>query len=673
MSERAQDLFEATQLREWRSSLMTLVVAVFLIEAITGLVIYFGPFSVSGQVMVLVHTLLGLVLVVPYAVYQWRHWLTNRPRPLNQHKLLGYLAFGAVAVAGISGVVLSWQAAFGSRIGYLWDLAHLVSGLLATAFVAWHVVVILLRHGRQDRSEKADRMRAAQDVFVRRVAWGLVACAVALAAWTALSPSVPVTRAFPADYQLPFGDNPFAPSLATTATGGALEPSLMGQSEKCGVAGCHAEIVEEWLPSAHRYAAMSPFFAAVQDNMAANNGPESTRYCGGCHDPIALFSGSKNLYSDDLSAHGYQEGLSCVACHSIERTDVRGNADFVMAAPPRYLYENSDDGLAAWVSNFLIRAYPRQHVKSWTRDLYKTPEYCGACHKQFIDAEINNVGWVQLQNQYDNWKQSRWHREQDPEGTVSCRECHMPLVDSLDPAAGDSIDYNRSDDDGKHRSHEFLGANQYLPTLLGLPGADRHVERTEQWLRGEIEIPEIADKWTRGPAVPIEIVSPATVAPGEPVKFQVVAVNNKAGHDFPTGPLDIIQAWIEVEVRDPDGDLVFRSGGVDDEGFLEGDATIFKAEAIDQFGNLIDKHNLWEMVGARFKRTLFPGYSDVASYTFDYPESGAEQLQITARLRYRKVDQYLTNFLFPGQGLTAHITDMSTASARITAAAVSHP
>ena len=79
--------------------------------------------------------------------------------------------------------------------------------------------------------------------------------------------------------------------------------------------------------------------------------------------------------------------------------------------------------------------------------MYKKPEYCAACHKQFIDQEVNRVGWVQLQNQYDNWAASHWNQKGDARATVECRECHMPLVDSTDPAAGDSADYNRTDDD----------------------------------------------------------------------------------------------------------------------------------------------------------------------------------------------------------------------------------
>ncbi len=662
------DLFEAIQLREWRAKLTAVVAGLFGFLAITGLYIYFGPFSVAAQVMVLLHTLLGVLFVVPYIMYQWHHWKTNRERPFNQHKLLGYLSLAALAAVVVSGVWLTVEAGWGRRISYAWDRVHLIGGLIATALVVWHLAIIMVRHLRQNAGEKAARMRAAQGVFLRRAAATLVVTGLVTTLWVLQSPTTPLTGDFPADYQLPYGENPFAPSLATTATGGALVAQPLGNSERCGDAGCHTEIVEEWLPSSHRYSSMSPFFQGVQGAMAANNGPESTRYCGGCHDPIALFSGLKNLYSDDLSGIGAQQGVSCVVCHSIESTDVRGNANYVVAAQPRYLHELSEQPLAGWAGRFLIRAYPRQHVNSFSRSLYRTPEYCGACHKQFIDEEINNVGWVQLQNQYDTWRQSRWHAPDDVERTITCRECHMRLVDSNDPASGDLDDYNRAGDDGKHRSHQFLAANQYLPTLLELPGAEEHVALTEKWMRGEIEVPEIAGKWTTGPAVPLEIVAPETAEPGEEVHIQVVTINNKPGHDFPTGPLDIIQAWIEVDVRDAAGNVVFQSGMLTEDDFLDPDTTIFKAEAIDQYGNLIDRHNLWEMVGARFKRTLFPGYSDVADYSFTLPESAAGdagELVVEAKLRYRKVDQYLVDFLFPDQGLTAAITDVSEASARI--------
>ena len=59
---------------------------------------------------------------------------------------------------------------------------------------------------------------------------------------------------------------------------------------------------------------------------------------------------------------------------------------------------------------------------------------------------------MQLQNQYDTWRQSRWHVPDDVERTITCRECHMRLVDSSDPASGDLEDYNRAGDDGKQHA-----------------------------------------------------------------------------------------------------------------------------------------------------------------------------------------------------------------------------
>ncbi|RMH19093.1 MAG: hypothetical protein D6701_05425, partial [Gemmatimonadetes bacterium] len=233
-----------------------------------------------------------------------------------------------------------------------------------------------------------------------------------------------------------------------------------------------------------------------------------------------------------------------------------------------------------------------------------------------------------------------------------------------------------------------LGANQFIPKLLDLPGADEHVRLTQQWLRGEIDIPEIADKWREGPAIPVELEVPSTARPGEPVTITARITNNKAGHDFPTGPLDIIQAWVEVRVEDQDGNLIFESGARDERNFVEEGSFLFKAEPVDRYGNLIDRHNLWEMVGVRYRRALFPGYSDQARYAFLCPATlwtpgdadlpigdrsddvvvpaGVRELHVTARLLYRKFDQNLLNFLAGGEAqLTAPVTVMSEDSAVI--------
>jgi hypothetical protein len=149
--------------------------------------------------------------------------------------------------------------------------------------------------------------------------------------------------------------------------------------------------------------------------------------------------------------------------------------------------------------------------------------------------------------------------------------------------------------------------------------------------------------------------------------------STKVGHDFPTGPLDIIQSWLAIRVTDDAGQVVWTSGQRDERNFLEPGTFLFKAEPVDQHGNLIDRHNLWEMVGVRFRRALFPGHSD--SVSFSIPCSGAVptserkasgeaentlqlespmipapskpgSYQIDVSLEYRKVDQFLLNHIF---------------------------
>lgn len=269
----------------------------------------------------------------------------------------------------------------------------------------------------------------------------------------------------------------------------------------------------------------------------------------------------------------------------------------------------------------------------------------------------------------------------------------MPLVESTDPAAGDGLDYNRSPGDGRHRSHRFLGANQLMPELLKLEGAAEHTALTHAWLRGEVGIPEIESKWRRKgvPVVSIQLVAPATARAGGPITVKCIITSNKVGHDFPTGPLDIIQSWIELVARDEAGRIVFSSGTVDERGFIQPGSFLFKAEPVDQYGNLIDRHNLWEMVGVRNRRSLFPGFADTAEFQFVCPANAGTRsvrgptertytvpalpgrIQIDARLRYRKLDQFLLNFVrsvgffpeFKGKPLTSPITDLHAARATV--------
>jgi hypothetical protein len=670
----------------WSSAWTTLSLVALVVEAATGLLVTFAAFQAVVQWSVLVHTALGLLLLAPLTWYVAIHWLDYRRYKLSDSVLLGYLATAALLACAVSGLVVTAQGVFATRMAPAWRQVHLWSTYAVLAAVAGHLVLVLLRARRPQWARS----------LLRPALWAAAAlalCALGLGTLAAVYSGPRYRNEFPADYSFLYGEErPFAPSLALTSTGGAFDEESLANSRSCGTAGCHSEILEEWLPSAHRYAAMDPLFQRVQLEMAKQNGPESTRYCAGCHDPISLFAGTKNLFREDLTAlRGYQEGVSCLSCHSIRETDVQGNANYVAAQPAAYLWQWQSSGAGKLASDFLIRTYPAEH-RQLSKRVYKAPEYCAACHKQFIDQEVNRVGWVQLQNQYDNWKASHWYHEGDAAKTVECRECHMPLVSSRDPARGDDADYNRSPGDGKHRSHRFIAANSLVPKMLELEGWEEQVRLTEDWLQGRFEVPEIRDKWRNGPVVELRLEVPPTVRAAGNLPVRVIMTANKVGHDFPTGPLDIIQSWVELHVVDETGNRVFSSGRRDAKNMIEPGSFLFKAEPVDQHGNLIDRHNLWEMVGVRYRRALFPGYSDTVEYQVACPaslglasapppagEGGGGRVQqidvrlpaagsyrVEAALLYRKVDQFLINFLLgEGAGLTSPVVEITRASASV--------
>ncbi|MCK5101667.1 MAG: hypothetical protein KAR17_02590, partial [Cyclobacteriaceae bacterium] len=55
--------------KEWQHALLRFVTGILLFETITGLLIYFLPFSITNQINVLLHTIIGLIFIIPFAYY----------------------------------------------------------------------------------------------------------------------------------------------------------------------------------------------------------------------------------------------------------------------------------------------------------------------------------------------------------------------------------------------------------------------------------------------------------------------------------------------------------------------------------------------------------------------------------------------------------------------------
>lgn len=652
----------------WTSGLTFIVLLGLAIEATTGLWIAFAPFSVASQLIVIAHTLGGALLLFPFLVFQIRHYLAWRSQTLSVVKLVGYAATALTLICLTSGAVVTWHALFGRRLSHLWDLTHLVTGLASASVIALHLAVAYAQR-RKALSALATftrrfRLRGSMVAFVVTALYLLIVGFVFSLPKRSPHLSVPEGYSLP-DYAQAFDEyrgSPFAPTYARTSTGQLIDPEYLANSASCGTTGCHEQILDEWEPSAHRFSAMNPPFQAVQKSFAEDLSPAETRYCAGCHDPISLFAGAKDIHNMSLSAPGMQEGSSCVVCHSISHVDQRGNADYVLTPPTQYLGE-ATEGISKRVSDFLIRAYPEQHLADYDRNILRTPEFCGACHKQFIPEALNRFGASPSQNQFDEWRKSHWFVEDKPESSLSCRDCHMRLVsDSTDPGAGEAGDLRRSAADGSHRHHGMIGANFFMSEALDLPHWQEHKRLTEAWLKGETTLPEIEDLYPSGPVASVELLAPPIATKGQELEISAVVRNRKAGHNFITGPLDFLRVWIHLTITDERGNLLAEWGALDPEtraitdqpgsvhypGQARDSGTfVLEGVPLDAEGEPLLKHELWRKAGGTGNRVIVARYADKQTYQFNIPPDVDGPLTVSAYLNLRRYRQEFLDLVVP--------------------------
>jgi hypothetical protein len=708
---------------DFRTLLTWIASGLLLYLLVSGALIFWLPFGAYAQYSVIVHSMAGVVALLPIVVVVIMHWRRRETSISGTPASIAKVGVAVLAISIASGLMIVLQSIFARKVGDTWWLVHQLSALAFGIVLFLHLLPILVRYANTPSTPR----RIARRWFL---AAAVVLLAVPLVMTSWLSKQVeemPMFQAFPDGYVWRYGeDRPFWPSrariadvpweqqlrngllsqfgeeeqqrlLASLANSidkdagplermrreasamdlaperqarfdemlaaagesllreGALEPNPLLGSETCGSGGCHDDIYKEWVPSAHGFAAFDPLFLDVQEALAESGGPADTRACAGCHDPVTLLSGKRDggsISGDNLTM---KEGVSCLVCHGIVETDTIGNGGYVLHSPQRYLFAG-EDGAGEFWNRFLIRSYPQQHVDSFARPLYEESEFCAACHKQIGSlGEDTPIGLAQEQNEYDSWRAGHWYNEDEPDKTISCRDCHMPLVAGNDPVTGK-----------QHRSHRMLGSNMYVPVVLDLPGADEHAAETIKWLRGEIDIPEIADRWVDGPVVAMSIVAPDKIESGELVNVTLVMHNNKTGHDFPAGPLDILSSWIELKVEDNLGRTLLHLGDPDGDKPTLDAPVVYKADWYDKQGMPVERHNIWEVVGSSYKHTLESGGVESVDVAFLCPavarpkmsDSFSEQgpgerksdvvfsieneavteLTITARLLYRKAN-----------------------------------
>ena len=505
-----------------------------LFVTLTGLAIWLIPFGRASQVTVLFHTGAGLLLLIPIVYWQLSHWRATRQAPRSASKISAYVGFWVLAVNLLSAAIITYQAMFGVLSSHLWAGVHRWTGILLVPLLLFHV---LPKGHEPPRKEPA--ADAPPAIPSRRLLWAgtfgmTVLLVAALAAAAAAYHSLDTANyAPPISFRAAPGANPFAPSHARMENNRPVPAEILSNSRACGAPGCHTAIYEEWRASAHRWSEQDQFFQAVRTATTEVQGIKATEKCGGCHAPVSMLSG----YKDPTLGHatsGYAEGDSCVVCHAVSQVDERGIGSYVLGLPKEYLYDHHQARYTAFLNHFLIRVYPRQHDRDYDLKIARDAESCAPCHKEY-DKVGKYPELLEVETQYDDWKQHKWNTDRDAARRLRCQQCHMHLVKAAAPSLADPYDLAVGLGAVYH-NHRFAAANQYMPLAVASPGAEAQTRNVDQWLTGKTNVPEIQKVWPQGPIVPMKIEAPPSLRAGATCDLRLVLTNKRPATAFPPGP-----------------------------------------------------------------------------------------------------------------------------------------
>lgn len=439
-------------------------------------------------------------------------------------------------------------------------------------------------------------------------------------------------------YQFPWGkEHPFWPSNAQIEGGTFIQPGAFPTAAYC--AHCHEATYHQWRESSHANSFREPFYTKNVQLLMDEKGIPSARHCEGCHNPIALFSGAmtpgskvKRSFDDD--------GVTCMVCHSIAKIQANyGTGSYVMGVPA-VMVDAKGVPIPGEVSFDAILAHPERHSKAVMKDFYKSPEYCGSCHKAALPRILNGYKWLRAFGTYDEWQTSSYSKQNPlpfyskPQQT--CQDCHMVRESST------WHDYSAKN--GAVASHRWTGGNTAIPYYYKYP---EQLQKTEAYLKDQrLNVDLFALRKASDDKLIAPLGSTAfTLEPKDVVEAMVVIQNKQIGHSLIPEQRDFYEAWVEFEVTDSTGHVIYHSGYLNPDGTLEAQAHSFTNRMLDKHGRYLDLHQVWSRRVVAYDNTIQSGRSTLVRYQFRIPAAAKGPLQITARVNYRHFMQDYLNFI----------------------------
>ena len=426
---------------------------------------------------------------------------------------------------------------------------------------------------------------------------------------------------------------PFGLSMIRTSDQAPADIDLFQSTETCGV--CHPRQLEELTGSMHLASHTDPLYRSLAELAREEAGPKVYAFCAGCHSPAGVLTGLIPAKPDGQLPAEAKAGVTCDVCHQISAlTGATGpwkepaNASFTI-----------QQGLVKY-GNYGKIAENRSHSGE-KNDLFGSSELCASCH-----TVIQPMNGFHIESTYDEWKAGIFFQK-----GIQCQDCHMRSVEEAQKVAetlkplvltGKSV---QAGADRPIYRHYFVGGNANADILAG---GKTHAQMAEARLKG---------------AARLELKTPAKATAGKELVLDVLVHNIAAGHNIPTAVTELRRMWVDLQIRDAQGKVLFHNPGLDERGDPRAGAIAFGAIAGDKAGKATFK--LWEMTQFLWKRTIPPKSFARDTIRFKLPADASGPLTVEAKLLYQSAPPHVIAEIMGKEAFSAKLVEMATAKTTV--------
>jgi hypothetical protein len=421
-----------------------------------------------------------------------------------------------------------------------------------------------------------------------------------------------------------------------------LPAEHLNGSMSCGEAGCHLQLTEEWAGSPHRFSADNALYRAAIGELVRARGPQDAVFCASCHDPVRSLAGTVVAdYADGPPALG-SEGVNCVVCHGMIEVDFDedgsppSNGRFTVAADEPY------PGSPATMRR-RIKLDPRRHRQAMvTNGITLTSIPCRVCHRVEIGPDLGAPHEMVLQN--PRLIADDLYGEVD----LGCGTCHLPQdeaatythrmagidVDLPAYAVGTSADDRIRLKRNAEAARDFTGLRSYQPI------------DSSDWPEA-VPAPSTLEGIHRSAASSVIDLEVSVSRQGHRIELGVRTLNMSIGHQFPSGPFDLNQVWLEVRIADAAGNVLHHEGQLNEDGTIVGTPLRLGGRELRADGSEVPRHRIWEVVEVVDKQVLEGGLRR-DQRAVDVAEDAVGPFEVRARWLFRRSNPQFARWALDG-------------------------